>query len=404
MLALLATSILNVLIQVFPVHPGLLCSSGRTTIRHLFQAGQAEGVFLWLVSLTAEYLIFNNLIRSMMPVRTRIFLACIAATMVLLSAISTSVAQEGLPAPAGNSDLVTYQITPLPPITEVSAPGDIPPPVGPELIEASEAPAVEGEEVQPLEPTADAEGEGAGEDEELQDEMETDLEILPEDESWYYLWRLWEVDYELGVNGSVGNSNTHTWRTAVRSKRKTDFSVLTGNVTYKKSIQESETTADRLYGEWRAEFPFPENKWSLFVQGNVEFDAFRSYDARLTKNAGMGYQWYKTDVGSFITRAGAGTSREFGGPDDQWVPEGVLGAEYARQLTKKQKLNFTTEFFYDITNVSENRINSTANWEVILDEEANLSLKVGIINRYDSTPNGSKPNDLDYSTVLLWSF
>ena len=42
-------------------------------------------------------------------------------------------------------------------------------------------------------------------------------------------------------------------------------------------------------------------------------------------------------------------------------------------------------------------------WELVLDDVNNLSLKVGVIDRYDSTPNGAEPNDVDYSVLLLWS-
>jgi hypothetical protein len=31
-------------------------------------------------------------------------------------------------------------------------------------------------------------------------------------------------------------------------------------------------------------------------------------------------------------------------------------------------------------------------------------LKLSVIDRYDSTPQGARPNDLDYSTLLLWTF
>ena len=40
----------------------------------------------------------------------------------------------------------------------------------------------------------------------------------------------------------------------------------------------------------------------------------------------------------------------------------------------------------------------------MLDEDSNLNLKIGVIDRYDSTPNGRKPNDFDYSVLLLWKF
>jgi len=34
----------------------------------------------------------------------------------------------------------------------------------------------------------------------------------------------------------------------------------------------------------------------------------------------------------------------------------------------------------------------------------NLSLKLSVLDRYDSTPHEAKPNDMDYAATLLWSF
>ena len=58
----------------------------------------------------------------------------------------------------------------------------------------------------------------------------------------------------------------------------------------------------------------------------------------------------------------------------------------------------------DVTDFLDYRLKSKASWEVLLDEETNLSLKVSLLDRYDSTPNGKKANDLDYTLTLLWSF
>ena len=43
-----------------------------------------------------------------------------------------------------------------------------------------------------------------------------------------------------------------------------------------------------------------------------------------------------------------------------------------------------------------------AGWEVLLSQAANLSLKIGVVDRYDSTPNGRERNDLNYTALLLW--
>ena len=50
------------------------------------------------------------------------------------------------------------------------------------------------------------------------------------------------------------------------------------------------------------------------------------------------------------------------------------------------------------------RIGSNPLEITVLDEANNLSLKLGVIDRYDSTPSGAKYNDIDYSLLLLWAF
>jgi hypothetical protein len=109
-------------------------------------------------------------------------------------------------------------------------------------------------------------------------------------------------------------------------------------------------------------------------------------------------------VHSLKIRGGGGTSREIGGSEQKFVHEGVLGIDASHTLTKRQKLSINVDWFFDWTNFAEYRLNSKASWELILDSESHLSLKLGVIERYDSTPNGAKPSDLDYSALLLWKY
>ena len=48
------------------------------------------------------------------------------------------------------------------------------------------------------------------------------------------------------------------------------------------------------------------------------------------------------------------------------------------------------------------RVISEFSWEVLLDEATNLSFKASVIDRYDSTPNNAKANDIDYAFLVLW--
>ena len=45
-----------------------------------------------------------------------------------------------------------------------------------------------------------------------------------------------------------------------------------------------------------------------------------------------------------------------------------------------------------------------AAWEVVLDEEKHLSMKVSLLDRYDTDAGDTKPNDLDYAVTLQWSY
>jgi putative salt-induced outer membrane protein YdiY len=216
--------------------------------------------------------------------------------------------------------------------------------------------------------------------------------------------KLWEGSFEFGLDGSEGNTQTFNLRVGADLKRKSKFHILAFDLDYYKSSNASIETANRAFLDWRYERLFDPSPWTWFVHGTVDYDEFQAFDLRVALDTGLGYHFIKTDTTSLLGRFGGGFSREIGGPNDRYVPEGVFGLDFEHQLNKRQKLTATVDYTPDVTNFGNYRVNSKAGWEVVLDEEANLSLKVSVLDRYDSTPNGLRPNDLDYAVTLLWSF
>jgi len=216
--------------------------------------------------------------------------------------------------------------------------------------------------------------------------------------------RLWESSFEFGINGSEGNNPAMDLRVGFETKRKTPRNTFWLDFDYNKKTTRRAETANRLFTETRYERLYLNTPWKSFAHGTLEYDEFKPYDMRWAGDAGVGRQLYDNDFTSLTARLGTGVSHEVGGPNEDYVPEAVFGLDFERRLGKRQKIRITMDYMPDITEFGEYRLRTNAGWEVVLDQDMNLSLKLNLLDRYDSTPEGAKANDLDYSAVLLWKF
>ena len=214
--------------------------------------------------------------------------------------------------------------------------------------------------------------------------------------------KIWDASFELGLNGGAGNADAFSMKTGAEFQRKTDRTTTLIDLSYARTTADSITTQNLAILDANQDWNLGDSPWSLYGKLNMVYDKLRAFDWRLVLNGGFGYRWIDNDITMLKTRLGSGVSREFGGPDESWVPEAVLGCDFERQLTKKQKLTLNFDLYPDLSDFSEYRYVAKGGWEVVLDEEPNLSLKLEASNRYDSTPQGFNPNDINYSMLLLW--
>jgi len=256
----------------------------------------------------------------------------------------------------------------------------------------------------PPESAAEPLPEGKGGTETVPPGVVDESKILVLDETVEEVKKPWEGSFELGLNGSSGNSDIFNFRIGADAKRETDRAILTLELDYKKDSTDSVDTANRLFLEGRNEWLLGESPWTIYIHGTTEYDEFRPFDARLAADSGLGYQFIKTDVTEVKGRIGAGVSHELGGPDDSYPIEATFGLQFSRQISEKQKLSASVDYFPEFADFMNSRITTKADWEILLDSWSNMSMKVGVIDRYDSTPNGARHNDLDYSVTLLWKF
>jgi len=214
----------------------------------------------------------------------------------------------------------------------------------------------------------------------------------------------WSGSFELGLDGSSGNTETFNFRFGLDVERKWDIHQFDIDLDYIRKTADGVETANRSFLDWRYERLFRDSYWTWFVHGTFEYNDFEAWDARVTADTGLGYQLITTEATKLISRAGGGFSRKIGLPDDYWAPELVLGLDFEHKIGKRHRLKAKVDYTPDVTNFASFRINSQASWEMLIDEEMNLSLKLSVLDRYDSVPEGAKPNDLDYSAVVMWRF
>jgi putative salt-induced outer membrane protein YdiY len=230
---------------------------------------------------------------------------------------------------------------------------------------------------------------------------------LPAEEVTPFFSRsIWHGGVELGVNGSEGNTRTFNGRAGANASRETDELLTKASISYKLARTGSDTTENKALAEARNDWKLgKDSRWSIFAQGTLEYDDFQDWDLRVAVFTGVGYRFFDEKDTKLNGRVGVGASREIGGSDDDWTPEALLGADLLHQITERQRLTASIDVYPSLSDGGEFRSIAKAAWEVVVDPEVKMSLKIGVEDRYDSdVPAGIKRNDFDYFAMLVWSF
>ena len=234
------------------------------------------------------------------------------------------------------------------------------------------------------------------------------VEIVPENPpSWYHpsYWfgpAPWDIGLELGLNGSEGQNVAHSLRAGGHMRRKTNRWKYDSSLAYNRNNANNIETQNNALLDVRLDRFFKDSPWSMFVMHQTLYDEFQAFDVRISMNSGLAYECNCGKSIDFVARSGLGTSREFGGPDDQWARELLMGLEYAHRISNMQRISAKLDYFPEWDNFNEYRIVADLGWEIDLDRPKNLSLKLSVLDRYDSTPNGVQPNELNYAALIIW--
>lgn len=220
-------------------------------------------------------------------------------------------------------------------------------------------------------------------------------------------WNGWKRNADLGLNGSSGNSETLSIRGLIGAERKTETLETKANVGYVFANNDGEKSKSRgeanIFNNWNFGADSP---WGWFAQGKVEYDEFQSWKWRFSGSTGPSYTFIKNEKTTLRGRVGLGAFYETGkSADDELHPELDLGLDFTHQFSETQKMFATIDYYPSLDEFPAYRVTAQAGYEILLSKEDNLSLKLGIQDRYDSSPGlGNKRNDVEYFVALSFNF
>jgi hypothetical protein len=86
------------------------------------------------------------------------------------------------------------------------------------------------------------------------------------------------------------------------------------------------------------------------------------------------------------------------------VPESRLGVKLEHQINPRQKIFGAIGYTPDIGNFPRYQFQTQAAWEYLLDPERNISLRMGVQQRRDTTPNATQAKDVNCDVQLIWKY
>ncbi len=212
----------------------------------------------------------------------------------------------------------------------------------------------------------------------------------------------WKREVEIGIKGNEGNSRNLHIHTGTRLTYEGMLKRWDIELAYDSSEDSGEASRNEFFTRFNRDFLIPNATHFYFTEGRYDWDEFEDWDYRLSFGGGLGYQLIKTNHWIVNSRSGFGTSKEFGGKNPDWTPEGILSIESNWAITERHSLEFKNTLYPSFKDAGEFRNTSALNWKIGLDQLNGIDLKIGLKNEFDSNTSGdSRKNDFKYNLSLV---
>lgn len=220
------------------------------------------------------------------------------------------------------------------------------------------------------------------------------------------LFKGWNRQLELGLNGAEGNSQNLNFRSAFKTDYEDKEDRWLYSMVYRTASSDGNTTQKQFYAELFKDWLIPGKNYFYFANGRYDWDEFQDWDSRWSGFGGIGYQFLDDEKWNVRGRAGVGGNQEMGGTlGDEFTTEALLGVEVDYQIKDGHSVAFTNYLYPSLEDAADFRNVTTLDYIITIDRDKGVDLKLGLSNEHDqSTPTTAKKNDLTYYASLIWQF
>lgn len=212
----------------------------------------------------------------------------------------------------------------------------------------------------------------------------------------------WKRNLAFGLNGAEGNSNNSNLHLDLNFAFENPGLRKKFALDYDLKHEDGEETENDLVAQMDNDYLMPDSRWFWFHRERFDWDKFEDWDYRFGGYIGPGYDFINTDTLHTSGRLGIGGTQTWGGDDEGFGPELLIGLDANWKISEIQTLALSNTLYPSLDEGGEYRNISRLDWKLKLsDMYKGIALKLGIINEYESmTADDSRHNDLKYNVSL----
>ncbi len=216
----------------------------------------------------------------------------------------------------------------------------------------------------------------------------------------------WKLTFETGLTGSTGNLEQQNVRIRITGARSVPEMNTTGAVQWVHQQTEGEATQNHVQVDIRNDWAKgKESDFGFYIAGTGEYNEFAPWEFRVSGNGGLSFDVAKEDDLTIVARTGFGGSREFGAHAGDPRAEIWPGFELEYRLDERNKIGMSVVGSLNVEDIESSRASMKAWYETVLDPESQMSLRIGVEDRYESSPGlGREEHQVDYYAMIVFRF